>query len=282
MSRVRKTVSGLIAVDYPVVEECAQIMNPRLDAELYGLAREVHDHFVLVLNAVQVLKTETIDASVNKRLFLYEGQMMNEALGTILLLATHDQTRFMFHVARSAYEYTTRAIYFSLNERETLSHLEEMWKKGERYFKDIDLSRDDVREAIVEGVKRYEAEHPGAKRPHDISLKEMLLSLYGKRANRLYARFHVFYSPLVHGFLDGLPYVIEYDGTGTHVRASANVTNVLLSEVVRFAFTMTAVLKREFEIGAPDTIALFRRFWTRQRALGQRVQAPFPRYAKVG
>jgi len=72
-----------------------------------------------------------------------------------------------------------------------------------------------------------------------------------------------------------MPNVIACDGNGTVIKPPLAVTNHAIINMLRFMFTMTTLMKREFGIASTETAPLYRRFVIIRNRLG-RVRNAFP------
>lgn len=261
-------------------ETCQAPLADEFDPQLFEVSRDVHEHMVAVLNEVQKLKTNDLPASATKRLYLFYGQLLNDAAGATFLLAGHGAQHPLFAMMRSGYEYVARALYFSENKENAIAHLMDLWNKEHRLFKDLD-AHEAIKRNFEENAAQFMADHPGWKRPTDLPLKDMLVNMYGRdRGEYLYKEYHTFYSGVVHGHFDAVPNVIFFDGQGTHVKPGPDITNACVCFVTRILFTMTCLMKREFGISVGDTQAIYHRFCGVRRRL-MRLTNPFPMTRKM-
>jgi len=278
MSRVRFTPSGLMVLDMLGNDQCGQRMSPEVDGELFGLAQQAHQHFVDILERTYKRPTPTLEESFQKRLFLYLGTLLNDSIGAVLLLVSHDNLRMTQPITRSAYEYALRSLYYSYRKKLTFDHFVELWPKAERLWRSVPLDPR-VSEQIDELVKRFAERNPEWKRPPEATgPKSFFEEMYGeRRGQRLYHRWHRFYSPFVHGTFDGVMMVLAHDGHNTVVQPGPDIANIALAEITRIAFAMMALLKRVFSEHSEETLKLFRQYVRRRESLRLRVQSQFPR-----
>jgi len=248
--------------------------------ELFEVAKAVHEHLVEALSAVHTIRTETVGTSATKRMHLYFGQLLNDTIGAVIMMAGHGMQRPLLAPLRSSYEYVARALYFTENAEKAVAHLTDLWHKEQRLFAGLD-ARDDVKRSIEESVARVMEQNPNWTRPHDLSLKDMLVALYGADlGGRLYKNYHVFYSPTIHGHFDAVPNVIAYENGGTVIKPGPDVTNAVVCIVLRVTFTMICLMRREFGVTSGDTQALYRRFCGARKRL-TKLSNPFPMTRKM-
>jgi hypothetical protein len=278
MPRVTSRASGLVVVKAPV-PECGAPFSDNVDCGLFELTQEVHQHLVDVGERIRTMATPTIEQSIHKRVLLYLVALLNDSMGTLVLLASHNGLRMTLPMNRFSYEYVARAIYYAQRKKLAFGHIRGLWPHLNRLFSggvEADMSPE-VREEIDKSLASFEAAHPEWQRPHDGSLLPILIEMHGeKRGQRLYERWHMFQSPFVHGTFDGVGLVLGYDGNNTIVRPGAPIANTALAEATRFAFTMTALMKREFNIVDYNTRRLFRLYVENLNRLRLRVVSPFP------
>lgn len=271
--------SGIVLVQAPR-PECGAPLSPLVDQPLFQLAQEVHQHFVDVAERVRVMATPTIEQSIHKRALLYLAALLNDSVGTIVMLASHGGLRMTLPVNRFGYEYVTRAIYYAQRKKLAFDHVRGIWPHLDRLFSggvEADTAQN-VRDEIDKSLAAFMGAHPEWQRPHDSGLLPIMVEMYGEaRAQRLYDRWHGFQSPFVHGTFDGVGFVLGYDGNNTVVRPGAPIANTALAEASRFAFRMTTLLKSEFGIEDGETLRLFQRYCENLHRLRLRVAAPFPR-----
>jgi hypothetical protein len=253
-------------------------MSENVDDELFAITQHAHQHFVDLAEEMRVLPTPTIEQSIHKRLLLYFAALLNDGIGATSLLASHDGLRITMLTLRASYEYVIRAKYYAQRRSLTRRHITELWTKIDRlYSGGVRLSFPETRKQIDDAVADFFAKNPEWERPHEATLKPLLEEMYGRaRADRLYDRWHRFYSVFVHGYFDGVPMVLGHDGHNTIVKPGALIANTALAEATRFGFSMAALLKREFGIQNTQTLPLFRRYVRRRKTLGILVQSPFP------
>lgn len=272
-------MSDLVTVRFTSV--CDTPLSAKLNYDLFEVAQAAHEHFVAVLNQVQVHQALDLDTSVVKRTFLFYGELLNNAVAATMLLATHGNVIPLAITTRCAYEYVARAFYFAEHKDEAFQHLADLWNKGKRLHEGTEIVPS-VQDHIERNAERFARDNPNFKRPPDHSLKQILQALYGQQRGGFYWRtFHHFYSAFVHGHWDAVPSILYFDGKGTSIRQPPDTTNAAVSNVVRFAFTMTTLMKRELRLVPTDTLALYHRFIVVRNRLGLRSRNPFPATLKM-
>jgi hypothetical protein len=250
---------------------CQTPLAKEFDHLLFIVFSDVHGHMVAALNLVQRLKTEELPASVTKRVCLFYGQLLNDTAGGAGALATHGIQRPLFGLMRSIYEYAVRNLYCIENKDFAIAHATDLFNKEHRLFDDIDASAP-IKEAFKAQAEAFMVQHPDWKRPPDMSLKDMLISLYGPALGEsLYKNYHMFYSSVVHGHFDAMPSVIFFDGRGTLVKSGIDITNAAMSFILRVIFAVTCAWKREFALKLDGTVTLDHQY----RVALERARLPF-------
>lgn len=253
-------------------------MSPKVDRELFGIAEQSHQHFIDLLNQVRVMRAATLDEAFQKRLFLYHGILLNETIGELFLLCTHDALRRTQPALRSAWEYIVRATYYTQRSGLNNAHFAEIWPKLNRLYEQLQVLPE-ITEQIETAVTRFTEQHPDWHRPHEAGLKPILDEMYGqRRSDRLYARWYTYNSPMTHGTYDGIANVLGHDGQNTVVKPGPNIANCVLAEATRFTLQMAVIMKRRYGLTG-QTLSIFRHFVERCRYLRVRVGTPppFPR-----
>jgi hypothetical protein len=252
----------------------------RFHLDLFRVSTDVHVHLAQTLDAVQALRTETLERSAKKRVHLFCGQLLSDAFGASIVLAGHDAQRTLFSTARSAYEYVTRALYFSENADKAVEHLRDTWAKEKRLFTGLH-AQETIKDNIEANAGKIMADHPEWTRPTDISLQDMLIALYGTDLGRsLYKHHHVLLSGIVHGYFDAMLNVVATVNGGTVMKPGPDVANAIISMMVRITFTMVRLMEREFGVSAGDTPALYHRFCIVRKRV-TKLRNPFPMTRKM-
>ena len=274
---------SIFGIALPPRPTCGVDLDLKFSKGLYRVALQTNELLVALINELLRKATPTVDESLRKRLFLYEGVLLNHATEAATICATHRLSFPMMTMLRSSHEYVARTYYFSdpANQGALKAQFQSIWPKLDNILGRSATSRQ-VLATIRGNVAAFRNAYPNWMRPSDPQTKRLVQAVVPtKRFQKIYDTYYVIPSMVIHGFFEWVPAIIYHDGNTTQLHDFERFKTMesAVCHVLRVVFAFMSRAAREFALTASlrsQSMNLFSEYYKEKTSLRISVLSPFP------